>query len=180
MNLRILRVLVFIAAVSQLLSIALFSAEGEALSLFTISELSGSEVMYVEDGKILPRPAISETKVSTQQFIQVRFDDTEGTKYFVTHNNGTDEVVMLPMEGALCFLSATTRMHAVITICLNRVNPDGSFLVLYTQTRPDFLGKFTTTNVFHGSAKPAPLWAAYSAWLDKQRQSSQQATPSIK
>ena len=63
---------------------------------------------------------------------------------------------------SMCFFSVTDQKHSTLTICLNRPYEDGSFLVVETMTRPDFVGGVTTSRVFHGKAKPTPM---FEAWL---------------
>ncbi|MCX6952831.1 MAG: hypothetical protein NTV51_11795 [Verrucomicrobia bacterium] len=137
----------------------------ETVSLFTISELSGTVTYFAENGKLLPQPKSVPDKIGSPSIVQAKTSKGSKSKFIIAHNTGSDEVVMMLVGQSMCFFSATDKMHSSLTICLDRRNQDGSFLVIETQVRPNFLESVTSARVFYGKATPT---IRFASWLKEE------------
>lgn len=140
-----------------------FSAEAaDLVTIFTISETEGHFGVFSKAGKPLDKPTYSSDKTSAGQFVQMRPAGKDNpAKYYLVTNTGTSEVLMQVVGKAMVFFMLSDEMHSTLTICLDRLHPDGKFLVIETLVRPDAFGSgVTLARVFHGKAKPSPLLEA--------------------
>jgi hypothetical protein len=159
-KLKLIAVLIVLSAFATSLS---FSAEtGELVTIFTISETEGQFGVFSKAGKPLDKPTFSSDKTSSGQFIQMRpAGKDQSAKYYLITNTGTSEVLMQVVGKAMVFFLLSDEMHSTLTICLDRLHSDGTFLVVETLVRPDAFGSgVTLARVFHGKAKPSPLLEA--------------------
>ena len=150
---------------AQLLLATLLLGDEEAKTLLVIGELKGKITTFVENNGLLDEPKFEDDKVSDSQFIQIQKRNNKEHLVLV-HNTGSNELFPVPVKDGIGFLSVGDNMHSQMTICFNRKFPDGSYLVIVTQTRVDFLNLgVTSVGVMHGHAKPSP---ALHLWLQEQ------------
>jgi len=103
--------------------------------LFSIGPMKGDFVVYADkENTILPTPKSSADKTADSVFIQYKKEgaDTKNIKYFITHNSGTAECVLVAGNRTMTFVELKGEASFLWVVCMDQRHPDGSFLVIKT------------------------------------------------
>jgi hypothetical protein len=135
---------------------AVYAGESEILNLFTVSELNGNGTRIAEGDKVLDKPVVEPDGIKDSSFIQCSTDENGVKKYFLAHNTGQSNLVLLESKNNWVFIEYLGHSIFTYVICFDHKFPDGSYLVLHSGSRVGVLGE-TSIRSFSGKAKPSPL-----------------------
>lgn len=135
---------------------AVYAEESGIKNLFTISELKGVGTKFAEGDKVLDEPVTEPDAIKDGLFIQSRTDEKGVETFFLVHNTGQSQLILLESKNNWVFIEYLG--HSVFTymICFDHKSPDGSYLILHSGSRVGVLEQ-TSGRLFSGKAKPSPL-----------------------
>jgi hypothetical protein len=150
-----MKALIAAAALACSLSV---SAEGPR-TIFKISDLKGTTTWFTgDDGKPLAEPKTEDDGQSDTIYIQAEDENEGGESYFISHNNGRAPSVMLRGEKSIVFVEAYGDNTFTYTICMDHKHPDGSLLVVCTNTKGKGVLNAVSSSTMSGKAVAvAPL-----------------------
>ena len=149
------------------------SAEDQAETLFTLSDLKGQSVMYADAKEFAGGPKFMDNKAGNDMFLQSK-KGANGTTYHIVHNAGSSEILYLDSGGSnsMQFVEMHEGEVGTYTICFDRKFKDGSYMVLYSSVKANKMG-LTVGTLFWGKATPSlrvrQMLAVEEALIDESK-----------
>jgi hypothetical protein len=151
-----------------ILTTALFAEEPQIDTLFTVSDLKGTYTIFAEREKVLDEPKMQQDGIRDSSIIQMHTDAKGTKKYFLIHNTGRSEIVLLPERNNWTFIESLGDTIFTHMICFDHKLADGSYLILTSGTRAGVLG-VTSGRLFSGKAQPSPIFKVILNKLEEQK-----------
>ena len=136
---------------------SLYADEPKVDTLFTVNKQNGLLTTFAEGNKILDEPTTEKDGVKNGTIIQMHTDAEGERKFYLIHNTGRSELILLSGHNNLTFMEYLGDSVFMHVICLDHKLDDGSYLYISSGTRVGVLGA-TTGRMFSGKAQPSAMF----------------------